>query len=72
MYRIFCSEIEFIINLYASQSDLSDISKVYNPTNKHFKSFVKMVYLGRHTKLSENIVPERSPASVNRIRFILS
>ena len=28
-----------------------------------------MVYLGRHTKLSENIVPERSPASVNRIRF---
>ena len=31
-----------------------------------------MVYLGRHTKLSENIVPERSPASVNRIRFIFT
>ena len=31
-----------------------------------------MVYLGRHTKLSENIVPESSPASVNRIRFIVT
>ena len=35
----------------------------------NIKSLVKMVYLGKHTKLSENIVPERSPANVNRIRF---
>ena len=30
-----------------------------------------MVYLGRHIRLSQNVVPERNPAGVNRIVIII-
>ena len=68
-----CIQISFRrSNLLFSNTQVNRICPVFAKfisQRINIKSLVKMVYLGRHTKLSENIVPERSPASVNRIRF---
>ena len=71
-----CIQISFRrSNLLFSNTQVNRICPTFAKfisQRKNIQSLVKMVYLGKHTKLSENIVPERSPASVNRIRFIVT
>ena len=60
--------IEYIIQDYASQSDLFKL--VLSENKKTIIIILNMVHLVRFIKLSENVVPERSPKSVYRACLI--